>query len=319
MEKKLRWGILGPGIIAHEFVQDFKHVSNAEVVAVASRSKERGASFAAQYKIPRVHTSYDDLYSDKEVDAIYIATPHNFHFEQTKKSLEAGKAVLCEKPITISSEECKELMSIQASTDQYLVEGMWTYFLPAIRKATKWVDSGRLGKLLHLKSSFGYPVPFVPDSRYYDPDLAGGSLYDMGIYNIVMDALFIGLEPKGIKNIIQYAATGVDNDTLSIREYDNCTSVLNSSFQCKLNNHLYIIGEKGYIDIPDFWRARECFLYERDTVIDQFEDQRKGNGFEFEIEEVSQDILNGLVSSSTVSLASSLQWQETMERILKSQ
>lgn len=319
MKETLRWGILGPGIIAHAFAQDFEHVTNAEIIAVASRSKERATSFAAQYKIPTIHTSYDELYSNPDVDAIYIATPHNFHFEQTQKSLEAGKAVLCEKPITISSQECNELIKIQASTGQYLVEGMWTYFLPSIVKAKEWVDQGRLGKILHLKSSFGYPVPFAPESRYYNPDLAGGSLYDMGIYNVVMDALFVGDEPKSIHNIIQYASTGVDSDTLSIRAYENCTSILNSSFQCKLNNHLYVVGEKGYIDIPDFWRAKECFLYEGETITDQFVDNRKGNGFEFEIEEVSHEILSGSKASSTVSLGSSLKWQETMERILRSE
>lgn len=317
MKGKLRWGILGPGIIAHEFVQDFKHVTNAEVVAVASRSEERAISFANQYNIPTTHVGYDDLYADPNVDAIYVATPHNFHFEQTKNALEAGKAVLCEKPITISSDECKGLIEIQKKTDRYLIEGMWSFFLPTIRKAKEWVESGRIGNVLHLRSSFGYPVPFDPKSRSYNPELAGGSLYDMGIYNVAMDTLFIGLTPKKMENTIHYASTGVDHDTLTIREYDNCTSILHAAFRCKLNNHLYVIGEKGYIDIPEFWRAGECFLYEGDKIVDQFEDQRKGNGFEFEIEEVSQEILNGSKSSSTVSLATSLEWQETMESILK--
>lgn len=315
MNKKIKWGILGPGIIAHEFAQDFKYVSNAELVAVASRSEERARSFADQYTIPYYFDNYDKLYEDPGIDAIYIATPHNFHFEQTRKALESGKAVLCEKPITISSEECQELMNIQAKTDCYLTEGMWTHFLPVIQKVKEWVEGGKIGDVFHVKSSFGYPVPFDADSRYYNPKLAGGSLYDMGIYNVAIASFLLGA-PSSLRSEIHYASTGADDDCLTYASYGEVRAVLHSAFRCKLNNHTYIIGEKGYIDIPDFWRARECYRYERDTIVEEYKDYRKSIGFEFEIEAVSNDILDGKKQSEIVPLAKSLEWQETMERIL---
>ncbi|WP_462248492.1 Gfo/Idh/MocA family protein [Ekhidna sp.] len=316
MRKKIKWGILGPGIIAHEFAQDFKHVSNAEITAVASRSAERAKDFAEQYGIPCFHEGYEDLYADDNVDAIYVATPHNFHIEQVKRSLKAGKSVLCEKPITISQTECEELINLSNNTGQYLIEGMWTYFLPAIKKAQEWIDQGRIGKILHLKSSFGYPVPYDPKGRQYDPELAGGSLLDMGVYTVAMASKFLGDSPSHIYPIQQFAESKVDKDTLVTLEYEDRFAHLHSSFQCKLNNHTYIIGEDGYIDIPDFWRARECYLYKVEEVVEHYKDDRKGNGFEFEIEDVSNQIIAGQSKPTIVTHETSLAFQKIMDAIV---
>ena len=318
MTKKLKWGILGPGIIAKEFAQDFAYANNAELVAVASRSMERSKAFAKEYQIPTPHEGYDDLYNDPNVDAIYIATPHSFHFEQVKKALEAGKSVLCEKPITISPDECEKLIDLSNQTEQYLIEGMWTYFLPTIKKAQEWVNEGRIGKVLHLKSSFGYPVPYDPNGRMYNPDLAGGSLLDMGVYTVAMACMFLGEEPLSMHSIQQFSESNVDNDTIVTLAYEKGYAHLHSSFQCKLNNHTYLIGEDGYIDIPDFWRARECYLYKVEEVIEHFKDNRKGNGFEFQIEEVSNDILTDKRSPSVVTHETSLAFQKIMRQIKES-
>lgn len=316
--KYIKWGILGPGIIAHEFVQDFQHVTNGLVQAVASRSPERAKSFAATYSIPRAYDNYEQLYNDPEIDAIYVATPHTFHFEQSKRAIEAGKAVLCEKPLTQDPDSSKKLVQFAQSSGIYLMEGMWTYFLPAIRKAKEWVEEGRIGQVLHVRSSFGYPVPYAENSRYYDPELAGGCLLDMGIYNVAMAHLFIGQDIQSIHTHRHDAPTGVDNDVLSQINYGDVYATLHSAFRCKLHNHLYLIGEKGYIDIHDFWRARGCLLYEGENIIDAFDDHRKGNGFEYEIESVNADLLSGKLTSSVVPHETSLTFQQVMERIRKS-
>lgn len=197
------------------------------------------------------------------------------------------------------------------------MEGMWTYFLPAIRGAKKWVDEGRIGEVLHLKSSFGYPVPFDEGSRYYNPDLAGGSLLDMGVYNVAMAELFIGQRPSHLTTQIHLAPTGVDDDVLSQVVYDQSVATLHSAFRCKLNNHCYIIGEKGYIDIHDFWRAKGALLFERDMVVDSFEDHREGNGFEFQISLVNEDLIAGKLESSIVTHDASLRIQDLMSRIMQ--
>ena len=133
--KKIKWGIVSTGNIANSFAKDFKFVNNAKVHAVASRSLAKADEFAKKYNITKAYGSYEELYEDQEIDAIYVATPHNFHFQNTSDALRAGKAVLCEKPITISSEECGRLIDIANSTGNYLMEAMWTYFLPPILKA----------------------------------------------------------------------------------------------------------------------------------------------------------------------------------------
>ncbi|MEO7934848.1 MAG: Gfo/Idh/MocA family oxidoreductase, partial [Dokdonella sp.] len=156
--QKIRWGIIGAGRIAHQFAEDFAHVSNAELVAVAARDESRAQQFAARWAIPKAYSGYQSLYEAEDVDAIYIATPHTFHFEQTTAALRAGKAVLCEKPITVSADECRQLIDEATRQHRYLAEAMWTLFLPAIRKAQAWVAEGRIGTLTHISADFGYPM-----------------------------------------------------------------------------------------------------------------------------------------------------------------
>lgn len=315
MKKKITWGILGPGIIAHEFVQDFRYVNNAVVGAVASRSSERAKDFASQYDIPSWYGSYEELYADPDIDAIYVATPHNFHLAQSTDALSAGKAVLCEKPITISTIEFQKLLDVSKRRNLYFSEAMWTYFLPAILKAQEWIADGRIGRILHVKADFGYPVPFDAGSRFYNPDLAGGSLYDMGIYPIAIAQLFLGKKRKNLVVKSLPSQTGVDIDTVMLFDYGEETAYLQSSFRCKLQNHAYIIGEKGYIDLPDFWRARECHLHIHEKIVDSFYDQREGNGYEFEITSASNDLLTERKESSVVTHEVSLELQKTLEEV----
>jgi len=313
--KKIKWGIVGPGIIAHEFAHDFQFVEKGELMAVASRSPERGLAFASKFNIPKVYNSYQELYADEEIDAIYVATPHTFHLENTKDALKAGKAVLCEKPITINPAQLEELIRVSKKTGNYLMEGMWTYFLPAIKKAQQWVEEGRIGSIKHLKSDFGYPVPFEPKGRMYNPELAGGALLDMGVYTIAMAWLFYRKDPKNIISIGRKAASGVDNDVTMLFEYEDALATLTTAFRCKLNNWTYVIGEKGYIAIPDFWRARECFLYEMDNCIEHFIDPRKSFGFNFETEEVNADLLAGKKESDTMPHSFSRKLQQHMAQV----
>ncbi len=156
-KNKVRWGILGAGVIAHSFAKDFSFMQNAELVAVAARDVERAKVFAAGYNIPQ-SLSYDELYNSEDVDAVYVATTHNFHFEQTMQCLKKGKAVLCEKPVTVDDKEFKELMSFSKTNRVFLMEAMWTYFLPAIHKAKQWMDKGRIGKLKIIQADFAYPM-----------------------------------------------------------------------------------------------------------------------------------------------------------------
>lgn len=312
---KIKWGILGPGRIAQQFAHDFQYVENAEVIAVASQSEQRAKEFALLHSISKVYTSYEALYADPEIDIIYIATPHSFHFEQTSAALLAGKNVLCEKPITTNFADAKQLFDLAKKQQLFLMEGMWSYFLPAIQAAKKWVDDGKIGTLLHLKSNFGYSVPFDPKGRMYNPELAGGALLDMGIYTIAMAELFIHETAQQQTVISKLASTGVDEDVQIITQYPTATANLHTAFTCKLHNSTYIIGTEGYIEIPDFWRANTCSFYIGEELKETYTDPRKGFGFEYEIRSVSESILNGVTESDIVPVTTSLTFQNKMAEI----
>lgn len=313
--KKVKWGIISTGRIAHDFASDFQYVENAELVAVASRSGEKSRQFADRFRISKAYSSYEALYIDSDVDAIYVATPHNFHFQNSIDALGAGKAVLCEKPLTVNLQEFEQLVSFAHNSKRYLMEGMWTYFLPAIRKAQEWIAAGRIGEVKQVKAEFGYPVPFDPKGRMYNPELAGGSLLDMGIYPIAMAWLFIPKVPQDIKVVSRKAKTEVDLDVTMLFDYGDEVANLASSFRHKLFNHLFIVGTQGFIQVPNFWKADECILYEEDTEIDRFQDGRKSIGFNFELEAMSADILNGRQQSSIMPHAHSRRFQELIQRV----
>ncbi len=313
--RKVKWGIIGTGRIAGEFASDFQFVDNAELVAVASRSQSSADEFATRFGLVKAYDSYEKLYADPEIDAIYVATPHNFHFENSKAALTAGKAVLCEKPITVNPQDFEELRAFAQEKDCYLMEGMWSYFHPAIQKAQQWVNEGRIGKLVQVKADFGYAVPFDAESRMYSPKLAGGALLDMGIYPIAMAWLFMRKDPKELHVICHKASTGVDDDVNILFDYGDETANLATSFRSKLNNNLFVIGTEATIRIPFFWKASECFLYQGDEQIDYFNDGRKSIGFNHELQAVSQDILDGKKQSDIMPHSNSAKLQELMAKV----
>ena len=313
--KKIRWGIVSAGTIANTFAADMVHVPNAELAAVAARSLDSAAEFADKYGIGKTYQGYEKLFSDPDIDAVYIGTPHTLHSENSSDALRAGKAVLCEKPITTSVAECQKLLDVANATGGYLMEAMWTWFLPAVRKAKEWVDGGRIGELRHIKAELGYSKPYDPHSRLYDPSLAGGCLLDMGIYPIAIARYFTDKSPEAIHVVSRHTPNGVDDDVAMLFNYDNCIATLATSFRCKLPNTAYIIGTEGYIEIPNGWSATECHLYALHERIDSFTDNRRGSGFEFQIEAVSNDILQGRKESAVVTHAASLAFQQDMDRV----
>lgn len=313
--KKIKWGIISTGKIANAFAQDFEFVEKGELMAVASRRESSAREFAQKYAIPKHYGSYEALFADPDLDAVYIATPHNFHKELSMQAIEAGKAVLCEKPITINENQAQTLFTYAAEKKVYIMEAMWTYFLPAIQKVQAWVNEGRIGVLKQIKADFGYPVPFDASSRMYSPALAGGALLDMGIYPIAMAQLFISDMPASIQVMSRKASSGVDNDVSMLFDYGDKMANLATSFSSKLFNHLFVIGTEGTIQVPDFWKAENCFLYKADELIDNYEDGRKSLGFHYETDAVNQDLLDGKLQSDVVPHATSLQFQKQMDAV----
>ncbi len=315
MMKKVRWGIVSTGGIAAQFAQDILHADNASLVAVGSRNQESADKFAAAHQVPSAYQSYEDLFADDNVDAIYVATPHPMHLPNSADALRAGKAVLCEKPITTSAAELQELIDVAATTDGYLAEAMWTWFLPAVKQAKSWLDAGRIGELRHVRAELGYPVRYRPESRMFDPQLAGGCLLDMGVYPIAIARYFTGQSPNKIQVLARHAKNGVDDDIAMQFNYDDCVASLAATFRCKLPNTTYLIGSEGHIEMPHGWGASDAHLYVAENQVDSYSDTRRGSGLEFEIQAVSEDILQGKKQSAMVPLSASLDFQKHMDKV----
>ena len=317
---RVGWGILSTGRIAHQFAQDFEHVSNGRVTAVCSRTREAAEAFAAQYGIGRAYDDYAAMLADPEVDAVYVATPHTLHHRNTADAIAAGNHVLCEKPFTVTVEESRNLFHLADRSQRFVMEAMWTYFLPAVRRAVKWVEQGRIGRLRQVRADFGYPLlPYDPARREYDAELGGGCLLDMGIYPIALAWLFLQRDPDDIQVIARTAPNGVEDDLQMLFDYgDNasgCSATLTTSFRSKLPNVAYLIGEESYIAIPDFWRARECALYRLEECVDHYRDGRKSLGFCYETEAAGADILAGRQQNRLMPWRNTIRFQEHIERV----
>jgi len=313
LTEKIRWGLIGAGRIAQQFSQDITAADNAELVAVAARDGERAGAFASRYGLPHAHEGYQALFENPQVEAVYVATPHSCHLQNCIDAMAAGKAVLCEKPLVLDPDQCAQLIAAHGAGKQYLMEGMWTWFLPAICQAQAWVKEGRIGEVLHIKADFGYPLAYSEDLREYDARVGGGAVLEMGIYPVAMARLFLNGEPASMQVTGRIAPNGVEDDLTAIVDYGHAMATLGTSFRCKLRNWAYIIGTEGYIAIPDFWRAGNCSLYRLDQKVDHFDDGRSTFGFNYEIQAVSADILAGRTQSPVVPLAISQALQQDMQ------
>ena len=315
--QKLRWGIISTGKIARTFATDIQYVDNAYVSGVASRSLDKAQAFAEQLDIAHSFGSYEELCESDEVDAIYVATPHNLHLENSLLAIKSGKHVLCEKPITTTPEELEQLIDAAQKKGVFLMEGMWTYFLPAVIQAKKWVEEGRIGKIIHIKADFGFNAAYNPEGRLYNPDLAGGTLYDMGIYPIAISWYFLQQKPSSIDIEAHFAATGVDDDVFGRMHFPDVTMHIHSTFRAQLNNSTFIIGEKGTIEIPNFWEAKEAILHQDRQEVDRFKSPGKGRGFEYQIEQSSKDIIHGKIESEIVPFHTSRYFQDQIQDIFE--
>ncbi len=317
--RKINWGIIGTGNIAHSFARDFVYVNHGKLVAVASRSLDKAKDFADEFNISKAFGSYAEMYNSNEIDAVYIATPHNAHLQNSTDALKASKAVLCEKPIAINPNECNRLMDIAKSTGNYLMEAMWTYFLPAIVEAQKWIEDGKIGKIKYIKADFGFKANIKSETRLFDPKFAGGALLDIGIYPIAMAWLIYKQTPEKVSVFSKQTNTGVDSEETMIFEYANGeVANLAASILYNMPNEAIIMGDKGMLRIPDFFMAKECFLYENGDLKEHFTDPSKCVGYNYEVDAVSLDLLEGKKESAVVPLHTSLKIQELMEIVKRS-
>ncbi|GAC07571.1 Gfo/Idh/MocA family protein [Paraglaciecola chathamensis] len=313
--QKIKWGIVSAGRISSKFCNDLIQLEDADVYGIAARDIKSAEEFAKKFNVKKAYEGYQAMFDDPEIDVVYIGTPHTFHYENARDAILAGKHVLCEKPLVVSPEQCESLCQLAKEKNVFLMEAMWTYFLPAIRKAKEWIQDGRLGKIQHIKIDFGYGMKYSPTSREYNADLAGGSLFDMGIYPLALTWFFLETDLENINVFNQNAPNGVDEDVIIIADCGDARATLSTSFKCNLANSAQIIGDEGYITIPHASRAVKCELYRGDDCIDQFVDERNSYGYAFEAMEVHDCLRNGETESSLVPHSVSLKLQIQMNKI----
>lgn len=281
---KIKFGIIGPGNIAERFVDACAQVDDVSVYAVASSKVEKATAFADKFGIEKVCSNHEELWNLAEVDAIYISVINSLHFPIALKCLEAGKAVLCEKPLCLTYAETKELIETAQKHQVLLMEGIWTLFLPCIQQAKRWVEEGRIGKLKYMSSSFSFYQPANPDSRLFVKNLGGGGALDVGIYCIAFSLFMNSAKVKVCKSSVYIGTTGVDEMGAALIEFeDNVVANCQFGIQANIDDTAYLYGEKGSIKIPNFWGCHLAELYDQtDTLQDSISDAIE-NGFVHEI------------------------------------
>lgn len=312
MEKTIKWGIVGPGNIANKFAKAIKNVSGAELTAVASRSEEKGRAFAEKYNIPNVFADYEEMAVSPLVDAVYIATPHPFHKLCAEIFLNAKKHVLCEKPVCVNAKHAAELTECAKKNGVFLMEAMWTRFLPAIAEALKIAQSGEIGEIRGVKADFCYFLTPEEEPKLYKNDMAGGSLLDVGVYGLNFAAIFLGSKPEEIISVSD-VKNGVDCQTNILMKYKNGeVASVSSAINVTKPETGYVYGTKGYITLPHFYGAKELFVNvnnkERHVLKPSI-----GDGFEEEIYEACNCIRSGKTQSDVMPMTESIKILEQMD------
>ncbi len=328
MRKNFGWGVIGPGAIAHRFSEAVSGVDGTKLVAVQSRNVERARAFADKWQCgigPRIDAtdSIDSLLANAAVDAVYIATPHPFHTDAVRTALLARKPVLCEKPLVTDAKQAIELCQLARAQSTFLMEAVWTRFLPIYDVVSEWLQAREIGQLRTIDSSFCLNIPFDPNHRTFNPALGGGSLLDIGIYNITMSRWILAhiddkpLSVKEMHSRAVIAATGVDQRIEATLSFDcGVSSQFTCGFDRQADNAFQINGSTGSIVLPSrFWEATSAKLIRagRDPV--SAERAFRVNGFEYEIEEVMRCVASGAIQSARISHAETIATLEIMDRI----
>ncbi|MGI5407883.1 Gfo/Idh/MocA family protein [Streptomyces chartreusis] len=263
-EQKVRWGILATGGIAAAFTADLVDLPDAEVVAVASRRQESADAFAERFGIPRAYGDWTSLAEDGDIDVVYVATPHSAHREAAGLCLEAGRHVLCEKAFTLNAREAAELVALAKARGSFLMEAMWMYCNPLVRRLKALVDDGAIGEVRHVQADFGLAGPFPPSHRLRDPAQGGGALLDLGVYPVSFAQLLLG-EPSDVTARATLSAEGVDLQTGALLSWDDgALASLHCSIVGGTATAASITGSAGRIDVPGGFFFPERFVLHRD-------------------------------------------------------
>jgi predicted dehydrogenase len=317
MSEPLRWGVIGAGGIAAVFAADLELSDSGRVVAVGSRDLARAEAFAERFGIPNRHGSYEALVADREVDAVYVATPHPMHRADAELALRAGKPVLVEKPFTVNAAQARELVALARERDLFLMEAMWTRFLPHVARIREMLAEGALGDIVTVIADHGQWFVEDREHRLFAPALAGGALLDLGVYPVAFASMVLG-QPTEILSMVTPAFTGVDATTSMLLRYGGgAHAVLTCTLSAKSPTRATIVGTRARIEVEgDFYAPSQFTLIGRDGEQVSFDGRSDGRGLRFEADEVARCLREGLLESPLMPLDESVAIMETMDAVL---
>lgn len=314
-DNTINWGILGPGSISTKFAQGLKEVPDARITAVGSRDLDRAKVFADNFNAPNAYGSYEALVADPDVDVIYIGTPHSFHKDHTLLCLNAGKHVLCEKPFAINAAEAQEMVTFAREKKLFLMEAMWSRYLPTLVKVRELIADGAIGDLRMVQADFGFRAGVNPEGRLFKPALGGGALLDVGIYPLSLAHMVLGT-PDRITSMAELGSTGVDEQTAFILGYDSGPiAVLSTAIRTNTPHEATIIGTSGWIKIHSPWWISDILTLKTDGQVQMISCPFVGNGYNYEAVEAGDCIRAGKTESDIMPLDETLALIKIMDQI----
>ena len=315
MADRIRWGIAATGRIAERFVTGLHQLDDAEVVAVGSRTAERAASFGDRHGIPRRHGGYEDLAADEAVDVVYVASPHARHAADTRLFLAAGTHVLCEKPCALDRAEGESMVAEARARGRFLMEAMWTRFLPAYVALRDLLGEQRVGDPRLVEASFGFRRPVDPLHRLFARELGGGSLLDLGIYTAQLIASVLG-HPDRIVAQGHIGETGVDEQVVAVLHHPGGRlGVMQTASRTVLPCSARITGTDGWIEVPPFMHAPDHLVVGAAGVTERIEVPWEGEGLRFQAVEVHRCVRAGLTESPVMPLDETLALAGTLDAV----
>jgi len=309
------WGIIGLGKIANKFAADLQYSETAQLYGVASQDLNKAKKFSTKYNAQKYYGSYQALANAPEIDIIYVATPHVFHFENTMMCLKQNKAVLCEKPMGMNAKEVRLMIEEASTRNLFLMEGLWTRFIPATEKLIELLAQNVIGQVTSLQADFGFKGDSNPENRIFNKNLGGGSLLDIGIYPIYLSLLVLGI-PTDITATAQLTETGVDRFCAMEFHYDNGAKAnLESTIVADTPTEAFLHGTTGTLKLHRQFHHTEKITHTHNDEVTILDIKYKGNGYIHEIEKVNSCFLNRDIESSKLPLQMSLDLSVVMGTI----
>ena len=311
----MKWGIMGPGNIVRRVSKSFAVTEGPEMFAIASRSEERAKAAAETYSAKRWYGSYEELVKDPDVEAVYVATPASMHCEHTCLALEHGKPVMCEKPFAVTEAEAKRMADCAGANNVFLMEAMWTRFLPHVAALRSVLERGEIGEVVHLAADHGQWFPFDPKHRLFNPDLAGGALLDLGVYPIAFAHDLLGV-PESVQATGALTETGVDGQVSMVLKYPgNVQATLHTTLWAKTPTTAVISGTEGRIEVQGDFYAPTSFTVIRNDGTRWTFDREVEIGLQYEAAEVARQVAAGATESPRLTWDNSLAIMRTMDEV----